>query len=66
MPRSLDAFSSRTASLKDGPKRILAKHTMVVVLPTPGGPDMMMFGTLPSRANTDSRDTVSEIKEIKV
>merc|ERR1719239_964594 len=48
MPRSLDAFNSITPSLKDGPKSCLARHMIVVVLPTPGGPAMMMFDTLPS------------------
>ena len=32
----------------------LARHMIVVVLPTPGGPAMMMFGTFPSLANTAS------------
>merc|ERR1719239_1535632 len=51
MPRSLDAFNSITPSLKDEPKSCLARHMIVVVLPTPGGPAMMMFDTLPSLAN---------------
>lgn len=38
IPRSLDAFNSRTASLKELPKSILARANIVVVLPTPGGP----------------------------
>lgn len=38
IPRSLDAFSSSTASLNALPKSILASANMVVVLPTPGGP----------------------------
>lgn len=38
IPRSLDAFNSRTASLNALPKSILASASMVVVLPTPGGP----------------------------
>lgn len=38
IPRSFEAFSSITASLKVGPRRARAKHRMVVVLPTPGGP----------------------------
>ncbi len=59
MPRSLDALSSITASRKASPSRILARHKIVVVFPTPGGPAMMMFGTLPSQANTDRRETVS-------
>lgn len=62
MPRSLEAFNSNTASRKEGPNKIRAKQRMVVVFPTPGGPAMMMFGTLPSRAKTDSLDTVSERK----
>lgn len=38
IPLSLEALSSRTASLKAGPSNILAKQRIVVVLPTPGGP----------------------------
>lgn len=38
MPLSLEAFSSRTASLNAGPNKSFAKHNIVVVLPTPGGP----------------------------
>lgn len=38
IPRSLDAFSSSTASLNALPKSILASAKIVVVLPTPGGP----------------------------
>lgn len=38
MPRSFEAFSSSTAELKAGPKRTRARHKIVVVLPTPGGP----------------------------
>merc|ERR1719430_385884 len=64
MPRSLDAFNSITPSLKDGPKSCLARHIMVVVLPTPGGPAMMMFGTFPSLANTASLATVSWLPTI--
>ena len=30
----------------------LARHIIVVVFPTPGGPAMMMFGTFPSLAKT--------------
>ena len=35
---SLDAFNSRTASLKDAPRRVLARHKILVVFPVPGGP----------------------------
>jgi len=35
---SLDAFSSNTASLNDGPNNVLARHKILVVLPVPGGP----------------------------
>lgn len=35
---SLDAFNSRTASLKDVPRRVLARHKILVVFPIPGGP----------------------------
>lgn len=59
MPLSFDALSSKTASLKDGPKSILAKQSIVVVLPTPGGPAMMRLGALPCFVNMDNRSTVS-------
>ena len=36
--RSLEALSSKTASLYVGPSRVLAKHKILVVLPVPGGP----------------------------
>lgn len=62
MPRSLDAFSSSTPSLKDGPSKWRARQRIVVVLPTPGGPAMMMLGTLPSRPKIANRDTVSAKK----
>ena len=35
---SLDALSSKTASLNADPSSVLAKHRMLVVLPVPGGP----------------------------
>ena len=35
---SLEAFSSRTASLKEVPRRVRARQRMLVVLPVPGGP----------------------------
>lgn len=40
MPRSFEAFNSRTASLKLLPNKMRAKHRIVVVFPTPGGPYM--------------------------
>merc|ERR1719436_2049194 len=64
MPRSFDAFSSSTASLKLGPSKCLARQRMVVVFPTPGGPAMMMLGTFPSLANTLSLLTVSWLPTI--
>ena len=64
MPLSLEALSSRTASLKDEPNKCLARQRMVVVLPTPGGPAMIMFGTFPSRAKTAKRETVSSLPTI--
>lgn len=38
-----------------------AKHNIVVVLPTPGGPAMIILGQLPCWANTDNLDTVSSL-----
>jgi hypothetical protein len=38
MPRSFEAFNSSTAELKAGPNSTRARHKIVVVLPTPGGP----------------------------
>lgn len=35
---SLDAFNSKTASLKEVPSKALARHKILVVLPVPGGP----------------------------
>lgn len=35
---SLEAFNSRTASLKEAPSSALARQRMLVVLPVPGGP----------------------------
>merc|ERR1711983_502287 len=66
IPRSLEAFNSKTASLKDGPSNCLARHRIVVVLPTPGGPAMMIFGTFPCFANTAKRDTVSWLPTISL
>ena len=40
---SLDAFNSRTASLKDVPSRALARHKILVVFPVPGGPWKIKF-----------------------
>lgn len=59
MPRSSDAFSSNTASLYDGPKRVCAKARMEVVFPMPGGPVKMRFGMLPVCAMALSRSTAS-------
>ena len=56
--------SEESTDLKLGPRRCLAKQRMVVVLPTPGGPAMMMLGTLPSLANTLSLLTVSWLPTI--
>merc|ERR1712001_564720 len=64
IPLSLDAFNSNTASLNAGPRRCLARHKIVVVLPTPGGPAMIMLGTLPSLAKTANLDTVSSFPTI--
>lgn len=36
--RSLEALSSRTASLKDSPSKARARQRMLVVFPVPGGP----------------------------
>lgn len=38
IPLSFEAFNSKTAFLNEGPSNILAKHKIVVVFPTPGGP----------------------------
>ena len=35
---SFEAFNSRTASLKEGPSKVRARHKMLVVFPVPGGP----------------------------
>ena len=35
---SFDAFSSNTASFKAGPSIARARHSILVVLPVPGGP----------------------------
>ena len=43
------------------PNKVLAKHRMVVVLPTPGGPLRMMLGTFPFSANTSNRLTTSSL-----
>ena len=64
MPLSFEAFNSITASLKESPKRILAKHNIVVVFPTPGGPAMIIFGQLPCSAKTDNLSTVSSFPTI--
>merc|ERR1719430_435014 len=64
MPRSLEAFNSMTASLNEGPRSCLARHIIVVVFPTPGGPAMMMFGTFPSLAKTATLLTVSWLPTI--
>merc|ERR1719309_234224 len=50
MPLSLEAFSSWTPSLKDGPSSCLARHRMLV--------------TLPSLPNTARRETVSWLPTI--
>ena len=42
----------------------LASAKMVVVFPTPGGPEIMMLGTFPSLANTASLWTVSGLPTI--
>lgn len=52
IPLSFEALSSRTESLKADPSKTLARHKIVVVLPTPGGPAMMIFGALPCFAKT--------------
>merc|ERR1719187_2169280 len=46
MPLSLEAFSSWTPSLKEGPSSCLARHRMVVVLPTPGRPVLLDPGNI--------------------
>ncbi|RNA38976.1 hypothetical protein BpHYR1_041653 [Brachionus plicatilis] len=62
MPRSFDAFISKTASLKHcTPKSCLAKQSIDVVFPVPGGPQIIKFGRLPSSANTFSRLIVSSL-----
>ena len=35
IPLSLEAFNSRTASLKEAPNKCLARQVIVVVFPTP-------------------------------
>uniref|UniRef100_A0A0K2TTQ2 Uncharacterized protein n=1 Tax=Lepeophtheirus salmonis TaxID=72036 RepID=A0A0K2TTQ2_LEPSM len=60
IPLSFEAFNSNTASLKELPSKARAKHRIVVVLPTPGGPDMIILGAFPSWANVVRRETVSE------
>ena len=59
MPRSSEAFSSRTASLYAGPRRVCAKHKMLVVLPIPGGPVKMRLGMFPVLAMAPNLSTAS-------
>mmetsp|Transcript_7222 Transcript_7222/g.23720 ORF Transcript_7222/g.23720 Transcript_7222/m.23720 type:complete len:226 (+) Transcript_7222:219-896(+) len=47
IPRSSDAFSSRTASVVAGPRSWRARHSIDVVFPVPGGPDRITFGKFP-------------------
>lgn len=47
MPRSSDAFSSRTRSRKWSPNRSLAMARMVDVFPVPGGPWNKRWGRSP-------------------
>jgi len=42
----------------------LAKQRTVVVLPTPGGPAIIMLGAFPSREKTAKRETVSLLPTI--
>ena len=61
MPRSSEALSSSTASLKAGPSSARARQVTEVVLPEPGGPAMMRLGMLPSSAMMRRRATVSTL-----
>ena len=69
MPRSLDAFSSSTASLNDGPKRIRARQRIVVVFPTPGGPwnleiTLVNNYLLCHKLHTHSNDNIGDISSL--
>merc|ERR1711935_531085 len=59
IPRSSDAFSSRTASLYEGPRSVCARQRTEVVFPIPGGPVKMRLGTLPVEAMAARRSTAS-------
>ena len=61
MPRSSEAFSSSTASLKASPSIVRASASTLVVLPVPGGPERIRLGMLPCCASTCSRPTVSSL-----
>ena len=61
MPRSSEAFNSMTASLAKGPSNCRARHSIVVVLPVPGGPLKMMLGMLPPFTTACNFATVSSL-----
>ena len=64
MPRSSDAFSSRTASLYEGPRSACARQRTEVVFPMPGGPVKMRLGILPVEAIAARRSTASLLPTI--
>mmetsp|Transcript_44799 Transcript_44799/g.107536 ORF Transcript_44799/g.107536 Transcript_44799/m.107536 type:complete len:238 (-) Transcript_44799:69-782(-) len=66
MPRSSEAFSSSTPSLKASPSNARASASTLVVLPVPGGPDRMRLGMLPCCASTSKRPTVSSLPTISL
>ena len=59
VPRSSEAFNSKTASLYASPSNCLARHNMLVVFPIPGIPDIMTCGMFPSFAMILRRSIVS-------
>mmetsp|Transcript_41537 Transcript_41537/g.88623 ORF Transcript_41537/g.88623 Transcript_41537/m.88623 type:complete len:421 (+) Transcript_41537:139-1401(+) len=61
MPRSSEALSSSTASLKASPSSERASARTLVVLPVPGGPDKMRLGMFPCDASASRRPTVSAL-----
>ena len=61
IPRSSLALSSKTASLYASPRSWRARHSIDVVFPIPGIPEMITCGMLPSLAMILSRSTVSTL-----